>query len=55
MALGWPWRALGVLLVLPRPLRDAAYDFVARRRYRWYGRRESCRMPTPALRARFLD
>jgi predicted DCC family thiol-disulfide oxidoreductase YuxK len=55
MALGWPWRALAVLLVIPRPLRDAVYDFVAQRRYRWYGRRESCRMPTPELRARFLD
>lgn len=55
VALGWPWRALGALLLVPRALRDAAYDFVARRRYRWYGRRESCRMPTPELRARFLD
>ena len=55
MALGWPWRALGALLVVPRFARDAAYDFVARRRYRWWGRRESCRMPTPELRARFLD
>ena len=55
MALGWPWRALGALRVVPRRLRDAAYDFVARRRFRWFGRRESCRMPTPELRARFLD
>lgn len=55
MALGWPWRALAAVLLVPRPLRDALYTFVAQRRYRWYGRRESCRMPTPELRARFLE
>jgi predicted DCC family thiol-disulfide oxidoreductase YuxK len=40
---------------LPRWLRDAGYRLVAANRYRWFGRRESCRMPTPELRARFLD
>lgn len=55
MMLGWPWRLGGALLAVPRPLRDLAYDFIARRRYRWFGRRDSCRMPTPELRARFLD
>jgi predicted DCC family thiol-disulfide oxidoreductase YuxK len=55
VALGGAWRACGVLLAVPRPLRDVVYDFVARRRYRWFGRRESCRLPTPELRARFLD
>jgi predicted DCC family thiol-disulfide oxidoreductase YuxK len=55
MAMGGPWRLCGVLLLVPRPLRDGVYDFVARRRYRWFGRRESCRLPTPELRARFLD
>ena len=55
MALGGPWRLAGALLAIPRPLRDRVYDFVARRRYRWFGRRDSCRMPTPELRARFLD
>ena len=55
MALGGVWRLSGALLVVPRPLRDRAYDFLARRRYRWFGRRESCRLPTPELRARFFD
>ena len=49
------WRLLGVLRVVPRPLRDAAYRIIARNRYRWFGRQESCRLPTPDLRARFLD
>lgn len=52
--LGWPWRALTVGLLLPRFARDAAYRFVARHRYRWFGRQESCWLPTPELKARFL-
>ncbi len=40
---------------LPRALRDAAYYFVARNRYRWFGKDESCMMPTPELRARMLE
>lgn len=53
--LPWPWRLAGWLLWIPRPLRDAVYKLVARNRYRWFGRSEVCRMPTPALRARFLS
>jgi predicted DCC family thiol-disulfide oxidoreductase YuxK len=48
------WPALYALIVVPRFLRDALYDFIARHRYRWFGRTEACRIPTPALRARFL-
>ena len=36
--LGFPWSLLRVLTIVPRPLRDACYDFVARRRRRWFGR-----------------
>jgi predicted DCC family thiol-disulfide oxidoreductase YuxK len=43
------------MIVVPRPLRDWIYNLVARRRYRWFGKREACMVPTPALRARFLD
>ena len=52
--LGWPWRALSWLRVVPRPLRDVVYRFIAKRRYRLTGRRDSCRIPSPAERARFL-
>jgi predicted DCC family thiol-disulfide oxidoreductase YuxK len=45
----------GALKVFPRSVRDAVYDWVARNRYRWFGRRESCLVPTPELRDRFLD
>ncbi|MGQ0551821.1 MAG: thiol-disulfide oxidoreductase DCC family protein [Planctomycetota bacterium] len=36
--LRWPWRVFGMLWLVPRPLRDSAYDFVARRRHSWFGR-----------------
>jgi predicted DCC family thiol-disulfide oxidoreductase YuxK len=50
-----PWPALAAFRVLPRALRDAAYDFVARHRYRWFGRPDACLVPAPELRKRFLD
>jgi predicted DCC family thiol-disulfide oxidoreductase YuxK len=49
-----PWRLAAVGGLLPQRWRDAAYRFVARHRYRWFGRQESCLLPTPELRARFL-
>lgn len=50
-----PWSFATVFLVVPRFLRDAVYRFIAKRRYGWFGKTESCRVPTPELRARFLD
>ncbi len=49
-----PWRWLRVFRVLPRGLRDGIYRFVGGRRYRWFGKRDSCRMPTPEEKERFL-
>ncbi|MEO8588856.1 MAG: DCC1-like thiol-disulfide oxidoreductase family protein [Flavobacteriales bacterium] len=49
------WRKVyGGLWVVPRPLRDAVYRWIARNRYRWFGKRETCRLPTPDERERFL-
>ena len=48
------WPLLAIFLLVPRVVRDAAYRLVARYRYRWFGRTETCRVPTPALRERFL-
>src|SRR4051812_16158363 len=53
--LGFPWRLLGVLLLVPQPLRDAVYDFVARHRYHWFGRSDVCRVPTGDEEERFLQ
>jgi predicted DCC family thiol-disulfide oxidoreductase YuxK len=53
--LGWPYQALIVGRVMPRFIRDRLYRFIARNRIRWFGQRDSCLMPTPELRARFVD
>ena len=53
--LGGVWAVLATLLwCIPRPLRDAGYALIARNRYRFFGKKETCRMPTPTERARFL-
>ena len=46
---------LKFLIVLPQPLRDLVYRFVARYRYKWFGRREQCMLPTAELKERFLQ
>ena len=49
------WRVLyGCLFIVPRFLRDVVYAWIARNRYRWFGKHETCRLPTPEERARFL-
>jgi predicted DCC family thiol-disulfide oxidoreductase YuxK len=53
--LGGAWKLLAVVRALPRPLRDRAYAFVARHRYRWFGRYEQCPLPPPEVRERFID
>ena len=49
------WPALAVFLVVPRFLRDAVYDWIGRRRYRMFGKRDVCWTPQPELADRFLD
>jgi predicted DCC family thiol-disulfide oxidoreductase YuxK len=49
-----PWRAVYALIAVPRPVRDFAYDSFARRRYRWFGKRDECMVPSPKVRERFL-
>ena len=48
------WQLLTAFRIIPRPLRDAAYRLIARNRYRWFGKTETCWLPTPELRGRFL-
>lgn len=49
-----PWPAAYIFILVPRPLRNAVYRFVARNRYRWFGRDEQCLIGTPEVRRRFL-
>jgi len=53
--LRFPWPLAYALVAVPRSIRDRVYDVIARNRYRWFGQRETCMVPTPAVRARFLD
>jgi predicted DCC family thiol-disulfide oxidoreductase YuxK len=48
------WPVLFSLVVLPRPVRDSAYRYFAAHRYAWFGKQDSCRVPTPEIRRRFL-
>lgn len=52
--LGWPWRAAAAARIVPAALRDPLYRWVARNRYRLFGRRETCWLPGPELADRFL-
>lgn len=52
--LGWPWRAAWLGWLVPRPVRDAFYRWVARNRYGLFGRAEACLMPPADYEARFL-
>jgi predicted DCC family thiol-disulfide oxidoreductase YuxK len=49
------WRLLALVKLVPRPIRDWAYDLIARNRYHWFGRLDTCMVPTPELRSRFIQ
>ncbi|WP_269791965.1 thiol-disulfide oxidoreductase DCC family protein [Stenotrophomonas sp. Iso1] len=53
--LGGVWRLAGVARWIPKALRDRGYRWLARNRYRWFGRHETCFLPTPEQRGRFLE
>ncbi len=49
------WKIFYVFIFVPTPIRNWAYNFIAKNRYKWFGKKESCSLPTPELRNRFLD
>ncbi|MBV6642716.1 MAG: thiol-disulfide oxidoreductase DCC family protein [Cyclobacteriaceae bacterium] len=49
------WKLLYGLIVLPKFIRDSIYRLIARNRYRWFGKKDQCMVPSPELQARFLD
>jgi predicted DCC family thiol-disulfide oxidoreductase YuxK len=54
--LGGGWQIFYYCLwIIPVTIRDKVYDWIARNRYRWFGKREVCWVPTPELKGRFLD
>ena len=52
--IGGIYRLLNLFSILPIKISNTVYDYVARNRYKWYGKKESCMMPTPDLAAKFL-
>ncbi|MCF4101606.1 DCC1-like thiol-disulfide oxidoreductase family protein [Gillisia sp. M10.2A] len=50
---GYSW--LKHFLFLPEVLRDGVYDVIAKNRYKWFGKKESCMIPSPELKSKFLD
>lgn len=49
------WPIFYALIILPIPIRDRAYDWIGRNRYRWFGKKNTCRLPTPQEKEKFLS
>lgn len=52
--IGGLWSLLAVFKIIPRPIRNTIYDWVARNRYRWFGKKEECMLPRPEWKERFV-
>ncbi len=52
--MNFPWNLSYGFIIVPRFIRDAVYDLIAANRYRWFGKKEVCRLPSPEERARFV-
>ena len=50
---GWKW--VKICWIVPGFIRDAVYNLIAKNRYKWFGKKNECWLPTPELKARFLD
>ena len=53
--LPWYWQWTQLFWIIPKPLRDAMYNLIARNRYRWFGKKDQCMIPTPDIRSRFIS
>lgn len=53
--LGSGWPLLYVFIIVPKFIRDGIYNWIAANRYKWFGKKEACSVPTPEQRAQFLD
>ena len=50
---GWT-KLLWVFIIVPKPIRDMMYNFIANNRYKWFGKKDECLIPTPELKSRFI-
>jgi predicted DCC family thiol-disulfide oxidoreductase YuxK len=53
--MGIPWGMMYAFIIVPKPIRDAVYMLIAKNRYKWFGKKDSCMIPDPAMKQRFLD
>jgi len=53
--LGNGWQLLYAFMIVPAFIRDGIYNWIAKNRYKWFGKKDTCWIPTPALKARFFD
>ena len=49
------WHLTKILLIFPEVLRNFVYDYIAKNRYKWFGKKESCMLPTPELKNKFFN
>jgi len=52
--LGWAWPLCYVFILVPKFVRDGLYSWIAKNRYKWFGQKNACMMPTPEVKSRFL-
>ncbi|HEY1869762.1 MAG TPA: thiol-disulfide oxidoreductase DCC family protein [Chitinophagaceae bacterium] len=53
--LPWYWKWTQIFWIVPKFIRDGIYSFIARNRYKWFGKKEECMIPTSAVRQKFLE
>jgi predicted DCC family thiol-disulfide oxidoreductase YuxK len=49
------WKCLYILWIVPRPIRNFIYRYIAKNRYKWFGKNDACMLPTKEIKERFLD
>ena len=52
--LGFPINLMTIFFILPPFIRNWVYDYIAKNRYKWYGKKDACMIPTPELKSKFL-
>ena len=55
LQLGFPINLMSVFFIIPPFIRNWVYDYIAKNRYKWYGKKEACMIPTPELKSKFLE
>lgn len=49
------WKIFYIFYIVPKPIRNIVYDYVAKNRYKWFGKTDSCMIPSPDIKSRFLE